>query len=213
VLHSRAGQRALRWLSVASSPHQIRIRQTASPPERAGSRPAVSPLRFLRPPDGGRNPASCAGIPAASWAHLARADSEGRIEKLLDRYLAPIAGHELIAAANAIQGAADIALAKPHLADRIARGNRQSEAAPATPRRSAATYRRRPRHPGARPLLRTHSEEDAGAGLCGVAARTIRVPARAKRPKSFGPSGPAGSDVGHALACPRSFLTPSPGSR
>jgi hypothetical protein len=51
---------------------------------------------------------------------LARADNEGRIEKLLDRYLAPITGNELIAAANAIQGAADIALAKPHLADRIA---------------------------------------------------------------------------------------------
>jgi len=53
--------------------------------------------------------------------HLARVDSEGRIDKLLDRYLAPITGHELIAAANTIQGAADIALAKPHLADRIAR--------------------------------------------------------------------------------------------
>ena len=53
--------------------------------------------------------------------HLARVDSECRIDRLLDRYLAPIAGHELIAAANAIQGAADIALAKPHLADRIAR--------------------------------------------------------------------------------------------
>jgi hypothetical protein len=53
--------------------------------------------------------------------HLARVDSEGRIDKLLDRYLAPIAGRELIAAANAIQGAADIAAAKPHLADRIAR--------------------------------------------------------------------------------------------
>ena len=53
--------------------------------------------------------------------HLARVDSEGRIDKLLDRYLAPITGHELIAAANTIQGAADIALAKPYLADRIAR--------------------------------------------------------------------------------------------
>jgi hypothetical protein len=52
--------------------------------------------------------------------HLARADSEGRIEKLLERYHAPITGHELIAAANTIQGAGDIALAKPHLADRIA---------------------------------------------------------------------------------------------
>jgi hypothetical protein len=114
VLHSRAGQRALRWLSVASSPHQIRIRQNASPPERAGSRPAVSPLRLE------------GEIRLLRWdssrilGNLARADSEGRIEKLLDRYLAPIAGRELIAAANAIQGAADIALAKPHLADRIA---------------------------------------------------------------------------------------------
>ena len=54
-------------------------------------------------------------------AHLARVDSEGRIDKLLDRFLAPIAGHEMIGAANAIQGAADIALAKPHPADRIAR--------------------------------------------------------------------------------------------
>ncbi len=52
--------------------------------------------------------------------HLARVDSEGRIDKLLDRYLAPIAGNELIAAANAIQGAGDIARSKPHLADRIA---------------------------------------------------------------------------------------------
>jgi hypothetical protein len=53
--------------------------------------------------------------------HLARVDSAGRIDKLLDRYLAPIIGPEMIAAANVIQGAADIALAKPHLADRIAR--------------------------------------------------------------------------------------------
>ena len=53
--------------------------------------------------------------------HLARVDSEGRIDKLLDRFLTPITGHEMIGAANAIQGAADIALAKPHLADRIAR--------------------------------------------------------------------------------------------
>ena len=52
--------------------------------------------------------------------HLARVDSEGRIDKLLDRYLAPIAGNELIAAANAIQGAGDIARSKPHLSDRIA---------------------------------------------------------------------------------------------
>ncbi len=40
---------------------------------------------------------------------------------MLDRYLAPITGSELIAAANAIQGAAEIARAKPHLAERIAK--------------------------------------------------------------------------------------------
>lgn len=54
-------------------------------------------------------------------AHMARVDSEGRIDALLDRYLAPIGGDEMIAAANTIQGAADIALAKPYLADRLAR--------------------------------------------------------------------------------------------
>ena len=54
-------------------------------------------------------------------ANLARVDSQDRIEKLLDRYLAPIAGGELIGAANTIQGAADVALAKPHLAGRIAK--------------------------------------------------------------------------------------------
>ena len=53
--------------------------------------------------------------------NLARADGEGRIEKLLDRYLAPITGRELIAAANTMQGAAEIARAKPHLAERIAK--------------------------------------------------------------------------------------------
>jgi hypothetical protein len=53
--------------------------------------------------------------------NLARADGDGRIEKLLDGYLAPITGSELIAAANTIQGAAEIARAKPHLADRIAK--------------------------------------------------------------------------------------------
>lgn len=54
-------------------------------------------------------------------AHLAGMDAEGRIDALLDRYLAPIGGGEMIAAANTIQGAADIALAKPYLADRLAR--------------------------------------------------------------------------------------------
>ncbi len=35
--------------------------------------------------------------------HLASVDSEGRIEQLLDRYLAPVTGHEMISPANAIQ--------------------------------------------------------------------------------------------------------------
>ena len=53
--------------------------------------------------------------------HLARCDHQGRIEKLLPRYLKPIVGPEMIGAANAIQGAAEIALAKPGVADAIAK--------------------------------------------------------------------------------------------
>jgi hypothetical protein len=52
--------------------------------------------------------------------NLACVDRQNKIEKLLDRYLAPIAGPEMIAAANVMQGAAEIAKAKPHLAGRIA---------------------------------------------------------------------------------------------
>ncbi len=52
--------------------------------------------------------------------NLARADHAGQIEPLLDHFLAPIRGREMIAAANTIQGAAAIALAKPHLSGRIA---------------------------------------------------------------------------------------------
>ena len=52
--------------------------------------------------------------------NLARADTEGRIEPLLDRFLSPICGPEMIGAANVIQGAAAIAVAKPQLAGRIA---------------------------------------------------------------------------------------------
>jgi len=51
--------------------------------------------------------------------NLARVDGEGMIEGALDRLLAPISGHELIAAANAIEAAAKIALARPGLTDRI----------------------------------------------------------------------------------------------
>jgi hypothetical protein len=52
-------------------------------------------------------------------ANLAQVDREGRIESILDRYLAPITGPNMITAANAIRGAAIIGLAKPHLARRI----------------------------------------------------------------------------------------------
>ena len=51
---------------------------------------------------------------------LAAADREDKIGKLFDHFFAPILGHELITAANVIQAAADIAEAKPELADRIA---------------------------------------------------------------------------------------------
>jgi hypothetical protein len=53
-------------------------------------------------------------------ANLAAVDTEGRVERLIDRYLAPIAGPQMIAAATAMAGGATIALAKPHLAERIA---------------------------------------------------------------------------------------------
>jgi hypothetical protein len=51
--------------------------------------------------------------------HLAAVDREDQIEPLLKRFFAPIVGQEMIGAANAIAAAADIVLAKPHLADRI----------------------------------------------------------------------------------------------
>ena len=59
----------------------------------------------------------------AVWtiAWLAAADRDHRIEKILRRFVAPITGPELIGAANIIGAAAEIALAKPHLADPIAR--------------------------------------------------------------------------------------------
>jgi hypothetical protein len=51
--------------------------------------------------------------------NLAAVDREGKLEPVLDRFFAPILGPEMIGAANAIGAAATIALAKPHLADRI----------------------------------------------------------------------------------------------
>jgi hypothetical protein len=54
--------------------------------------------------------------------NLAAADRKGKLESVLDRFLAPICGPELIGAANVMAAAARIAAAKPHLADRIAEG-------------------------------------------------------------------------------------------
>ena len=51
--------------------------------------------------------------------NLAAVDRDGRTDALLERYLRPIRGPELVPAANAIAGAAKMALARPHLADRI----------------------------------------------------------------------------------------------
>jgi len=52
--------------------------------------------------------------------NLAAADSEGKFDRVLDQYFAPITGHELIGAANVLRSAAGIALAKPGFARRIA---------------------------------------------------------------------------------------------
>ncbi len=53
-------------------------------------------------------------------SHLARVDRENKFDAIFERYFAPIPGPVMITAANVIGGAARIALAKPHLADRIA---------------------------------------------------------------------------------------------
>lgn len=52
--------------------------------------------------------------------NLAVADSEGKIDPLIKRYLKPLSGCVLITAANAIRGAGKVAKAKPHLASEIA---------------------------------------------------------------------------------------------
>ena len=53
--------------------------------------------------------------------NLAALDSANKIEPILGRYLQPISGPVMITAANTLGGAAKMARAKPHLADRIAR--------------------------------------------------------------------------------------------
>jgi hypothetical protein len=53
--------------------------------------------------------------------NLAAVDREDKLEPVVDRLFAFISGQEIVGAANAIAAAANIALAKPHLADRIVR--------------------------------------------------------------------------------------------
>jgi hypothetical protein len=57
----------------------------------------------------------------AILANLARVDCEGKLELILDAYLAPIQGPGMIGAANAMRGAARIAAVKTHLAEPVAR--------------------------------------------------------------------------------------------
>jgi hypothetical protein len=61
--------------------------------------------------------------------NLAIVDTDNKFDRILEQYLAPICGHQMIDAANTIRGATAIALAKPHLADRIARAIRTVERA------------------------------------------------------------------------------------
>jgi hypothetical protein len=54
-------------------------------------------------------------------ADLARVDTEDKFSAIFSKYFAPVPGPVMITAANVIGGAARIALARPHWADRIAR--------------------------------------------------------------------------------------------
>lgn len=53
-------------------------------------------------------------------SHLARVDARDKFAAVFRKYFSPIPGPVMITAATVIQGAARIAQAKPHLADRIA---------------------------------------------------------------------------------------------
>ncbi len=52
-------------------------------------------------------------------AHLTPVDSEGKFEAIFEKYYAPIEGPAMITAANIIGSSPEIALAKPHLTERI----------------------------------------------------------------------------------------------
>ena len=53
--------------------------------------------------------------------NLAAVDSQGKIDRRLNKFLQPISGRVMITAANVIGAAGRIVRAKPHLADKIAR--------------------------------------------------------------------------------------------
>src|SRR5262249_1465676 len=53
-------------------------------------------------------------------SQLARADAQDQFAAILEKYFSPIKGPVMITAANAIQGGARIAQARPEFADRIA---------------------------------------------------------------------------------------------
>ncbi len=53
-------------------------------------------------------------------SHLARVDADDRFRSVFGKYFSPVSGPVMITAANVIQGGARIALARPHLAERIA---------------------------------------------------------------------------------------------
>ncbi len=53
-------------------------------------------------------------------SRLARVDGEDKFGSIFSKYFAPVPGPVMITAANVIRGAADLAMAKPGLADRIA---------------------------------------------------------------------------------------------
>ena len=55
-------------------------------------------------------------------ANLARVDRSRKLAPLLDRFLKPVGGPQMIAAANVMQAAAVIATAQPQLADKLAAG-------------------------------------------------------------------------------------------
>jgi hypothetical protein len=53
--------------------------------------------------------------------NLAAVDGERRVDRIIDDYLSPISGPHMIDAGNTMRGAAAIGVAKPYLADMIAR--------------------------------------------------------------------------------------------